>query len=563
MALHKVALTLSSSFAGQSGESARTVFPNSWKGHGQTGRDLGLACLSGVLLFLCFPRFDLSALAWVALVPLLLALDQKVLSEAFLLSWVTGIVFFTGGFYWIWTVQAYNLLDYLLLQVLYLPQYVSLFGLAFIWIRRRTGLPQILIAPPLWVTLEYIRSHLSFLSLPWLLLAHSQYLHLSLIQITSLTGVYGLTFLIVLINAAIGEVICYVRQSSSQSITPWPFQISPLISLIVAIFLVIVTSLYGFFVLSEGIQGEQMTIALVQGNVSNEHRWEGLYRQAILDRYAGMTPRAPQPAPALIIWPETAVPGDVQHDPELQRKVGQVAIDAKTYILVGSAEYAKFTNRSLRSKDYNSMVLFSPEGKIEGQYRKMRLVPFGEYVPLRDYVKWPAAIASTMGDSLPGDEYTLFSVGRTTFGVVICWELIFPDLFREFVRRGASFMVIATNESWFGDTAAPYQLLAMSTLRAAENRVAIARDANTGVSAFIDPYGRILKRLKGQEEKELFIDGHLMSELPLSDARTFYTRYGDLFAFVQMGFVTFLMGLTWITGSVSTVIKASGRHMEA
>ena len=187
------------------------------------------------------------------------------------------------------------------------------------------------------------------------------------------------------------------------------------------------------------------------------------------------------------------------------------------------------------------MFLFSPQGTLEGEYRKIKLLPFGEYPPLEEYITWPTSVVSAMGNIVPGDQYTIFRIGQTPVGALLCWETIFPDLFREFVKRGARLMVNPTNESWFGWSAAPYQLLAMSVFRAAENQVAIVRAANTGISAFIDPNGRITARLRGPEGKELFVEGVLIRDVPLSGEMTFYTRYGDVFGFCQIAFAALLL----------------------
>lgn len=510
-----------------------------------SSRDLSLACFSAILLILSFPKFDLDLLAWFSLVPLLVALEGKDLKQTFLLSYITGLIFFTGIFYWITTIPA-NLIDYLLVQVIYLPQYLSLWGLGLNWIRKRTGLSVAIVAPSLWVILEYIRSHLSFLSLPWMLLGHSQYLHPSLIQITSITGVYGLSFLIVLVNAVIYEVVCYIRLRLSRATRSSELQKFPLASIGIVVILIIATVFYGLFIISKGVEGGRLKIALVQGNIPTERKWDRSFRQEILNRYAGLTRDAAKYKPALIIWPETAVPEDIQHNEELKRWIEKLAIELKTHLLVGSGEFAKFTDRSLLNKYFDSMVLLSPEGKIEGVYRKIRLVPFGEYEPLQGIFTWPKAIASTMGNTLPGDQYTLFTLRQATFGAMICWENIFPDLFREFVKQGAHFMVSASNEGWFGDTAAPYQLLAMSVFRGVENRVAIARASNNGISTLIDPYGRITDRLRDPEKKELFIEGILIGDITISNENTFYTQYGDLFAFLQIFFCIFFISYSWL-----------------
>jgi apolipoprotein N-acyltransferase len=232
----------------------------------------------------------------------------------------------------------------------------------------------------------------------------------------------------------------------------------------------------------------------------------------------------------LIAWPETAVPGDVEHDPRLFRPVRALATEVGIPLLVGSAEHAKYTKREYGTRTYNSMVLVTPDGRISGVYRKIRLVPFGEYVPLKDLFTWPAAIASAMGDSVAGDTPTLFRIGDVAVASTICWENIFADLFREFVRQGARVVVNATNEAWFQDSGAPRQFLAISVFRAAEHRVSVLRVANTGISAVIDPYGRIVQRLRSPEGRDVFVAGVLPASLPVSRVTTFYTAYGDVFA---------------------------------
>ena len=496
-------------------------------------KDLGLACLSAALLILSFPSFDFGALAWAALVPLLIALDGKRPSQAFVLSHVAGVIFYVGVLFWIWSVPAWNLLDEFLIGGIYLALYVSLWGLGLNWIRARTALPAALIAPVLWVTLEYVRSHLGFLAFPWMLLGHSQYLYPFLVQLSALTGVYGLSFLIVLATVAIADAILHRPNARFAPNGRSILRRIPL-SLVAAAALLLLTSLYGLAVLPRGGSGESLSIALVQGNIPQEQKWDGRHREAILERYAGLTRLAARQAPALIVWPETAVPGDLGHDQNLQRRLGRLAVETKTPLLVGAAENAKFTTKKLEDKFYNSVFLISTDGRVEGQYRKMLLVPFSEYAPLRDLVTWPKAIVSGAGDYVPGDRYTLFTVGPATFGAVICWEAIFPNFVREFVNRGARFLVVATNEAHFRETAAPYQLLAMSVFRAAENRIAIARSANTGISALIDPFGRITHRLRGAAQKELFVEGVLVGAIAVSGSSTFYTRYGDVFAVLQV-----------------------------
>src|SRR5205823_1155342 len=186
------------------------------------------------------------------------------------------------------------------------------------------------------------------------------------------------------------------------------------------------------------------------------------------------------------------------------------------------------------NKFYNSVFLFSPTGAIEGQYRKIHLVPFGEYEPLQGIIHWPKSIVAAMGGLLAGEEITTFTVANTTLATAICWEILFPDLVRDFVKAGARLIVNTTNEAWLGDTVAPRQMLGIAAFRAVEHRVAVVRAANTGISGFIDPFGRITDRLRAPDGREAFVEGVLTAHTIVSASTTFYTRYGDAFAFTQI-----------------------------
>ncbi len=287
-------------------------------------------------------------------------------------------------------------------------------------------------------------------------------------------------------------------------------------------------------------------------------KWDAAHRETTLQRYTELTREAVRQRPALIAWPETAVPGDVEHDPRLFKPVRELAMEVGIPLLVGSAEHAKFTKRESGSRIYNSMVLVMPDGRIAGAYRKIRLVPFGEYVPLKGLFTWPAAIASSMGDSVPGDTLTVFRVGDVDVASTICWENIFPDLFRQFVRHGARVVVNATNEAWFQDSGAPRQFLAISVFRAAEHRVSVLRVANTGISALIDPHGRIVQRLRSPDGRDVFVAGVLAASVPVSRSTTLYTAYGDVFA---VGLLTGCGLLAVAVGSRSLAWRLARRRL--
>ncbi len=507
---------------------------------------LALACLSGTLLVLSFPPLRLGGLAWIALVPLLVVLIGRGPWAAFALSYLAGLVFVAGAFYWVWWVPGYNLLDEALLGF-YLGLYVAGWGLGVGWVRRRTSVPLALVAPALWVALEYVRSNLGFLSLPWMLLGHTQHLSIPTIQVASFTGVYGLTFLIVLVNVALAEMVLYASGRWGPS---WPVGTRvrlPLGTLVSAGLLLTAVVLYGLGVTGERFKGEPIAVALVHTTVPRDQKWDLARRRSILERHEALTRQAAATAPQLIVWPETAVPGDVQHHQPLRQRVSQVAREANAALLVGSSEHAKFTDRRLLDRRYNNMYLFSPAGEIAGQYRKITLVPFGEYEPLQGVVRWPKAIAAAMGSHLPGDRYTVFTLGSVPFSAVICWEIVFPDLVRRFVQGGARFIVNASNEAWFAGSAMPDQMLAMSVFRAVENRTAVARSANLGISAIIDPYGRVTRRFTGSGPDGAPADGILAGEIRLAESGTFYTRHGDVFAFACI-----VASLVLVAGALTT-----------
>jgi apolipoprotein N-acyltransferase len=493
---------------------------------------LALACSSGVLLALAFAGLEIGWVAWVALVPLIIALRDKRPLPALALSWVGGGVFIVGSFYWILSVPGYNMLDELLLAG-YLGSYVAAWGLGLAVFRRLTGSYGVLVAPALWVALEYLRGHIGFLSLPWMFLGHSQYSNLVVIQLAAFTGVYGVSWLIVLVNVAIARALEVLGDSRSAR-NPASAIRRAMRPIAGAGLLIVVALTYGFTTLFVSVEGERLRVGVVQGNIPLGKKWDPGSRAAIMERHIGLARAVVQQAPQLIVWPETAVPGDVQRHAPLREAVARLAVETQTYFLVGSSEFAKFTDRSLVNKFYNSMFLFAPSGTIEGHYRKIRLVPFGEYEPLQGTVQWPKTIVSAVGGLLTGHDLTIFSVGKTRLATPICWEILFSDLVRDFVNGGARLIVNATNEAWFGDSAAPRQMLGIAAFRAVENRVAVVRAANTGISAFIDPFGRITHRLRGPDGREAFVEGVLTADTIVSSGTTFYTRFGDIFAFTQI-----------------------------
>jgi len=499
----------------------------------------------GVLLALSFPPFEQAWIAWFALVPLLLVLRGKKAGQAFFLSFNCGVSFFLSHFHWILPLSGYTLLHHALLAV-YLGSYFALFGAAYACISRRFNPALIpLIVPFVWVALEFIRSNFFFLALPWGILAHSQYRFLTLLQVSSLSGTHGISFLLIMTNCIIAALISrrIARgKNGGLAMTPrrgvYSGRMERMVVLTV-LGILFFSLLYGHFALKKPFPGTALKVAVVQGNIAQERKWDPKYAGDILETYRRLSLEASREEPALIVWPEAATPRAINRDPDLLREIHHIAGDSDACLLVGSTQVQKFSRgRSGGQPCYlNSAFLIPPqEKKISGpkHYDKIRLLPFGEYTPLKDWIQW-SCLGITHFDNLEaGTKFTVFTTPDCRFGVTICWENIFPGLVRQFVNRGAQFIINITNEAWFGRSSAPYQFLSMSVFRAVENGLFVVRCSNTGVSCIIDPHGRIVARVNDRDGADTFVEGTVTGSIIPGRSGTLYTRYGDWMAWVSL-----------------------------
>ena len=470
---------------------------------------------SGLLLAAAFPTLNFYPLAWIALVPLLLVMRQR----PFLAGFLTGCVFFAAALYWLNSVMTtygglppvFALLAYFFL-VAYLAAY---FGLAS-WLASRLEtilkLPYLWTLPPLWVALEYLRNWL-FSGFPWATIGYSQHDFSLAIQSCDVTGVYGVSLMLVVVNCALAGVI-----SAPKSRLAWFGVVATL---------AICISHFGYGVWRERQPLEQrenqLRVALIQGNIDQAEKWAVDKREDSIERYRRLSLEAARQGPDLLIWPEAATPFFLQDHNELSAQVRVLPKQLQTPLLVGSPAYQ---SRGANHYQYfNSAFLLSATGEELGRSDKKHLVPFGEYVPLGNILSFVNKLVSGVGDFSPGQVKPLVLNGHS-FGVLICYEAIFPELARDYVRRGSELLVNLTNDAWFGRSSAPWQLLAMTRFRAIENRIWIARVANTGVSALISPAGRVT--LAGP----LFVPLQLVGDVGLGAGATFYTRFGDIFAYV-------------------------------
>ena len=508
----------------------------------------GLAGLTGLLLPLCFPDYHFGWLAWIALVPLHLAIDgpfgTMTPRRALWLGWLAGFLAFTGIMSWVVTaMHQYGkmplIASYPVMWLLaaYLGLYVGLYAAAFAWLIKRWPAAAALGAPCLWVSLELIRAH--FLSgLPWMLLGYSQYQWLPIIQIADMTSVYGVSFLIVLVNIVLADFMLWGwRRFHQQPLLKFSWYAPA-----AAVFSVIVALAYGQAALSEAARSDapSLAVGLVQPNIDQAHKWDQAYRRETLDRYATLTTQAAKNVD-LIVWPEAATPFFFEEESLYRVEVAVLAHRSGVPLLFGSPALRRYPNG--RPYLLNSAYLLSPDGQIAGRYDKRHLVPFGEYIPLHSSVLFFLdKLVEGIGDFESGTTATVFTptvrpgTPQANISVVICYEVIFPNLVREFVAQGATVMATITNDAWFGASSAPYQHFAMVVFRSVENRVAFARSANTGISGLIDPSGRIL------HATPIFTEQAVTGRLPLRQTLTFYTRYGDVFAYA-CAIITALLGI--------------------
>ncbi|MDE0300487.1 MAG: apolipoprotein N-acyltransferase [Candidatus Poribacteria bacterium] len=477
-----------------------------------------LAALSGILLVLSHPSFNLFPLAWIGLVPLLIAVTSAPNAKlAFKLGYISGLTFFGGLIYWIVLLYPFanifvTVLGYVAL-VAYAALYFAVFALFVHQLPRKSGMSFIFPAALFWTGLEWIRSWL-LTGFPWGSMGYSQWNNVAAIQIASITGVYGVSFVVVLFNAAIAYfVISWSNRLRAIKGVAFPFAIAAL------------SFAYGAFCLSDsGSANGSVKLGLVPGHIPQAEKWKSEHAPRIFNRYLGLTEKANAENLDLVVWPETSIHPQISSGRAKAYKIrlSEALRNGEIYLLAGTAV------READNKVYNSVLLLSPEGENLGSYSKMHLVPFGEYVPfssaLPNFIQFETFAPGKSINLLP-----LADIEDAEMGIAICFESVFPDLFRKFVAKGANIMGILTNDSWFVGTTAPAQHLSAAPFRAVENRIPVFRCANGGFSCIIDPFGRIASLTITPSQ----LDGVLVEDVPLKNHQsagiTLYTRYGDWF----------------------------------
>jgi apolipoprotein N-acyltransferase len=499
---------------------------------------LFLAVLCGLLLTgsfpsVLFPNGSLDWVAWFALVPLLFAIKDLCPKDSFKIGILTGVVHYITLLYWIiHNIRTYGNLPIflcvpiLILLSLYLSLYIAFFSYGLIKICSRP-LSCLFVIPIIWVVLEYIRSYL-VTGFPWELLGYSQFGNLRLIQISDIFGVYGVSFLVAYANGVIFLLLLNFTKNKWAGVKV----AKPLVagSIISFALLLCVVIFYGNLRLKTIdqliLKSSSKNVTVIQGNIPQEKKWDPAFQDSSIWKYSNLSFQAKKHNPDLIVWPETATPFYYSSeyfpaDKRLTRMVQKTIRKTGAHFLIGSPS-CSYSN--MRVKYFNSAFFINPMGKTLGRYDKVHLVPFGEYVPFGKLLWFVKKMVESVGDFSLGKKGHVLEYDGCDLGIQICYEIIFPDLSRAFVKNNAGLIVNITNDAWFGNTSAPYQHFSMAVFRAVENKRSVVRAANTGISGFVDPAGRITGKTS------LFESAELTQKVPILSIKTQYTRIGDLFA---------------------------------
>ncbi|OGU09888.1 MAG: apolipoprotein N-acyltransferase [Geobacteraceae bacterium GWC2_58_44] len=481
-----------------------------------------LALLSGALLALSFPNPGISPLAWFAFVPLFAAAAGVPEKLAFKLGFAAGCTAYLGLLYWVNIVMiSYGKLHWSVSGTLYLTLagYLALYPGLVLWLMRRgegRGIAAICSFPLLWVGGELIRSYL-LTGFPWANLGYSQYRTLPLIQISDLTGVYGVSFLVAFANVVFYRVWISLRQNEA------PYPVRGFLALLV---LLAATLGYGFSALKTPEQGPLQRVLLVQGNIPQDVKWDPAFQESTVATYERLSRKGCRSPGTLVVWPESALPFYLEGEPAYAARVKALAVELQSCLVTGSPALEREGDLV---RYLNSAFLITPKGAVSGRSDKLHLVPFGEYVPLAALFPFVNKLVAGIGDFSPGKSAVPLETTGGKIGVLVCFEGIFPEVARAYVRAGAGVLVNITNDAWFGKSSAPYQHLCMTVFRAVENRVPLVRAANTGISSVIDSKGHI----RGMTP--LFEEATLGAQVRRGEGGSFYTRHGDLFALGCLG----------------------------
>ena len=508
--------------------------------------DWGLAIASGILLSLSFPKFGHPAIAWIALTPLLVALASRPsaslaaggsLSHAFFLGLLGGGIYLFGTLYWLSNVMTrygdISTAGAIAINAVFVA-YLALYPAIFAVVMRRLivafGTPALAVAPFVWTATELGRMYL-FTGFPWVLLGYSQVSVLPIAQAASVVGVFGLSAIVVGVNAALTGVV--VARA-------W----KPAAVVVAGVLLIAVWGNARATNAALTREGQPLRVGIVQPDTLEEEREQPARAPILFSHTLSLTHDAIVKGDVgLVVLPESSIsPYTFEDYPEVSNALRRTARAANASILLGSDQYQwkAADGRREVEKSFNAAFMVRPDGTTGAVYRKIHLVPWGEYVPLKDWLTFVGPLVQAIGRGFDGgDQLTLLPVGSHEVSTAICYEIIYPDLVRRFVDEGSELLTTITNDSWFGDTSAPYQHFDQAAMRAIEEGRYLVRSANTGVSGIVDPYGHVLAR------SNVFEPEVLVGEVRLLTARTPYSLVGDVFAYASAILTAALLLMAW------------------
>lgn len=472
--------------------------------------------LAGAVTGLSFPPLPLGFLAWVGLVPLIRAWDREQSpGRAALQGWYWSLGYLLVTLYWL----SFNT------GTTPLPAFMSMLGIVgllsvnyliiggwFGWLRRHWGPAALWLLPVVWVAVEYVRTYGS-LGFPWVALANTQTDYLLPMQNAAITGIYGISFWVVLLNILLLELL----RSRDRRL--------PALLLALALLLPWGTG----WLLLPPIQPGSLRVAVIQPNVNAAEKWNPDLRQRIFAQLHNMTRAVAVDSPDVVFWPEAAAPTYLRRGGRRYlRDIQQLAADIRAPVVTGMPDFERLSRDEVRY--YNSIGYIDSTG-LRATYEKIRLVPFAERMPpLFGWLKIIDLLGIKLGEFASGESYTVFEAGGATFSVGICLETTFPDVYRHFARAGAGFLVGAVNDGWYnnGLSSGPYQHAAQFRYRAIELRRPVLRVANTGISMVVDSGGRVTRQLALNQEGSFSVD------IAPSTRPTFYSRFGDVFAWLNL-----------------------------
>lgn len=499
-----------------------------------------LALVSSGLQILVFPKAGLYFLCWIACAPLIYGLlrgrggegelvdaDGRSLRpftlwQGFLIGWASGIVWYLGTSYWIYPVMnGYGNLNAVasalitLAFCLYMGMHHGAFALLVVLMARRSSLGNrkpLFLAPFFWVALEFFRDRV--IGDPWLPLGGAQIDNVPFARIAEVTGVYGLSFAVMLVNCAFAAaLLLYGRRR---------------INLLVSACAAAIALQMGVFAKAEPFAATREAV-LVQENVPvlDQAAWTPQFFDQTIGSLALLSVnerQQPQKDSGLIVWPESPAPFFI-NDPRLQPWLTTIAQDTNSFLVIGSVGVLE-SKPGQEPQLLNSALVMDPHGRVLGHYDKIHLVPFGEYVPFKEVLSFAKKLTREVGDFARGTDRHVFDLNGTKVAVAICYESIFPDEVRQFTANGAQVLINISNDGWYGETGAPYQHMQMARMRAIENHRWLLIATNSGITASIDPYGRVVKAAPRNVRTAITVPFEPLIE------NTFYVRNGDIFAWI-------------------------------